>query len=170
MKGTPWSTAWWRVHFLESQLCKELQSYFVLRDPPPPNPNHPDLILTPLLDPTLTWIWPNFDPKSPPRGQNLSVKVERDTSQCSCSIPWSATGFWRPDSPATPLAGPTQASGMGCDRPFWGGVAATPLLHIGNSRMSRDRGVATPWSATEGGCSVCATWVKIGSNSAQNSV
>ena len=55
------------------------------------------------------------------------------------------------------LRHPSQASGMECDRALLGGVAGTPLLHIGNSRMSRDRGVATPWSATEGGCSVCAT-------------
>ena len=32
-----------------------------------------------------------------------------------------------------------------------GGVAATPLLHTQNCGMSRDRGVATPWSATAGG-------------------
>ena len=32
-----------------------------------------------------------------------------------------------------------------------GGVAATPLLHTQNCGMSRDRGVATPWSATGGG-------------------
>ena len=32
-----------------------------------------------------------------------------------------------------------------------GGVAATPLLHTQNFGMSRDRGVATPWSATGGG-------------------
>ena len=31
---------------------------------------------------------------------------------------------------------------------LWGGVAATPLLHTQNCGMSRDRGVATPWSAT----------------------
>ena len=34
---------------------------------------------------------------------------------------------------------------------FGRGVAATPLLHTQNCGMSRDRGVATPWSATEGG-------------------
>ena len=34
---------------------------------------------------------------------------------------------------------------------FGRGVAATPLLHTQNCRMSRARGVATPWSATEGG-------------------
>ena len=32
-----------------------------------------------------------------------------------------------------------------------GGVAATPLLHTQNCGMSRNRGVATPWSATGGG-------------------
>ena len=32
-----------------------------------------------------------------------------------------------------------------------GGVAGTPLLHAQNCGMSRDRGVATPWSATGGG-------------------
>ena len=32
-----------------------------------------------------------------------------------------------------------------------GGVAATPLIHTQNRGMSRDRGVATPWSATGGG-------------------
>ena len=32
-----------------------------------------------------------------------------------------------------------------------GGAAATPLLHTQNCGMSRDRGVATPWSATAGG-------------------
>ena len=39
---------------------------------------------------------------------------------------------------------------MGCDRALGGGVAATPLLHTGNGGNSRDRGVATPWSATAG--------------------
>ena len=34
---------------------------------------------------------------------------------------------------------------------FGRGVAATPLLHTQNCGMSRDRGVATPWSATGGG-------------------
>ena len=40
-----------------------------------------------------------------------------------------------------------------CNRCLWGGtsVAATPLLHTQNCGMSRDRGVATPWSARGGG-------------------
>ena len=39
----------------------------------------------------------------------------------------------------------------GATEAFGGGVAATPLLHTQNCGMSRDRGVATPWSATGGG-------------------
>ena len=35
--------------------------------------------------------------------------------------------------------------------PLGGGVAASPLLHTQNCGMSRDRGVATQWSATGGG-------------------
>ena len=39
-----------------------------------------------------------------------------------------------------------------CDSGLWGGgVVVTPLLHTQNCGMSRDRGVATPWSATVGG-------------------
>ena len=39
-----------------------------------------------------------------------------------------------------------------CDRGAFGrGVAATPLLHTQNCGTSRDRGIATPWSATGGG-------------------
>ena len=61
------------------------------------------------------------------------------------------------------LAGPctrdTPCSGRerGATGAFGRGVAATPLLHTQNCRMSRDRGIATPWSATEGGCSVYPT-------------
>ena len=54
--------------------------------------------------------------------------------------------------PIRDLRHPLQASGIWrATGLFWGGVAATPLLHIGNSRTIHDRGVATPWSATEGG-------------------
>ena len=48
--------------------------------------------------------------------------------------------------------GATGASGRG--------VAATPLLHTQNCGMSRDRSVATPWSATGAGSSVCPTKFK----------
>ena len=43
--------------------------------------------------------------------------------------------------------------------PYFGrGVAATPLPHTGNCRKTRGRGVATHWSTTGRGCSVCATY------------
>ena len=47
----------------------------------------------------------------------------------------------------------------GVTGPFGGGgvVAKPPLRHTRNCREGRDRGVATPWSAAGGGCSVCAT-------------
>ena len=50
-------------------------------------------------------------------------------------------------------ATPARSGRERCDRglPLGGGVAATPLLHTQNCGMSRDRGVATPWSATGGG-------------------
>ena len=45
----------------------------------------------------------------------------------------------------------TGGPGMGCEMAlFGGGVAATPLRHTRNCGKSRDRGVATPWSATWG--------------------
>ena len=55
-------------------------------------------------------------------------------------------------TPAVAERGATGAFGGG-----EGGVAATPLPHAQNRGMSSDRGVATPWSATGRGCSVCAT-------------
>ena len=65
------------------------------------------------------------------------------------------------------LEGPcTRGGGRegGATGAFERGVAATPLLHTQNCGMSRDRGLATPWSATGGGCSVCPTkflWGKV---------
>ena len=59
-----------------------------------------------------------------------------------------------------PCARDTPCGGRerGATGAFGRGVAATPLLHTQNCGMSRDRGVATPWSATGGGgCSVCPT-------------
>ena len=86
---------------------------------------------------------------TPPRGArqglNSEVQATRDTPgrwQCYAFLPRakrSAIG----------------AFGMGCDRALWGGgggcVAATALRHIQYCGKSRDRGVATPWSATGGG-------------------
>ena len=54
---------------------------------------------------------------------------------------------WRAHAPATPPA----VAERGATGAFGRGVAATPLLHTQNCGMSRDRGVATPWSATGGG-------------------
>ena len=45
---------------------------------------------------------------------------------------------------------PSGGRERGATGAFGRGVAATPLLHTQNCRMSRDRGVATPWSATGG--------------------
>ena len=67
--------------------------------------------------------------------------------------PGARQGFGGPMRPRhTPRGGRER-----CDRGLWGGVAATPLLHTQNCGMSRNRGVATPWSPTGGGCSVCPT-------------
>ena len=69
----------------------------------------------------------------------------------ACVAAGSATGFGRSKLPATVPRSPLQGSGWGAIGPFGRGVAATPLLHTGNCGKSRDRGVATPWSATRGG-------------------
>ena len=69
----------------------------------------------------------------------VSVEAQRDTHKCSCSTPWSATGFQR------------SKPGWGATGPFGGGVAATPLRHTRNCGKNRDGGVATPWSAAGGG-------------------
>ena len=56
------------------------------------------------------------------------------------------------------LRHPSQASGKGCERALLGGCSCdTPATHWKHQNEPRQGGVATPWSATEGGCSVCAT-------------
>ena len=62
--------------------------------------------------------------------------------------PGARQGFGGPMHPRHP---PAVADREVRQAAFWGGVAATPLLHTQNCGMSRDRGVATPWSATGGG-------------------
>ena len=73
-------------------------------------------------------------------------------SATHCSVaappPGARQGFGGPMRPRHPPRGGRERGATGV---FWGGVAATPLLHTQNCGMSRDRGVATPWSATAGG-------------------
>ena len=70
--------------------------------------------------------------------------------------PGARYGLGGPMHPRYPLRW-QRVSQRGATGAFGRSVAATPLLRTQNCGMSRDRGVATPWSATGGGCSVCPT-------------
>ena len=70
----------------------------------------------------------------------LVAKCSATRRSVAAPPPGARQGFGGP----VHLRHPSQASGMGYNRTLLGGVAATPLLHIGNCKMSR-------WSATEGG-------------------
>ena len=92
---------------------------------------------------------------SPFFGENAFLVGNCTTTRCSVAAPppGARHGFGGPMHPRHPRA----MAERGATGAFGGGVAATPLLHIQNCGMSRDRGVATQWSAIGGGCSVCPT-------------
>ena len=89
-------------------------------------------------------------------------------SATRCSVaappPGARHGLGGPMHRDTPRSGREREVRQG---PLGGGVAARPLLHTQNCGVSRDRGVATPWSATGGGCSDCPTKARKGQNRAQ---
>ena len=85
------------------------------------------------------------------QGNGLVGKCSATRYSVAAPPPGVQQGFGGPMHPRhLPAVAERGATGA-----FGGGVAATPLLHTQNCGMSRDRGAATPWSATGGGCSVC---------------
>ena len=108
----------------------------------------------------LKVIWGIDPPPLKKRGGGNPLNLVGNCSATRYSVaaplPGARQGFggsMHPRHPPPPPGGRER-----CDRGLWGrGAAATPLLHTQNCGMSRDRGVATPWSATWGGCSVCPT-------------
>ena len=80
--------------------------------------------------------------------KTLSLVGKCSATRCSVAAPppGARQGFGGPCAPRHPTAG----AGERCDRALWGGCSCdTPAtLSELNCRMSRDRGVATLWSAT----------------------
>ena len=113
----------------------------------------------------LTYITSKNTLKNVSGIQNVIIYVGTVVGKCSATRysvaappPGSRHDLGGPMHPRQPPAVAEREVRQG---PWGGGVAATPLLHTQNCRMSRDRGVATPWSATGGVCSVCPTKPKI---------
>ena len=96
--------------------------------------------------------------KSPNLGLFCAHKTvaKGNCSATRCSVaappPGARLGFGGRMHPRHPPA----VAERGATGAFGVGVAATPLLHTQNCGMSRDRGVATPWSATGGGGGVAS--------------